>query len=77
MNIQKVIELHENGTLSQLYKAGFISEKIFTYFEIYLWIDLQIKTRGLSKNQAVLEASVHFNKDRATIWRSIGKFSNN
>ncbi len=77
MDINKAIELHDNGTLTALYKAGFISDKIFTYLEIYLWIDMQMKVRGITKNQAVLEAEIKFKKGEASIWRAIGKFSKN
>lgn len=66
--------LFDEGLFSALYKAGFISAKIFHYREIYLWVQTQTHQRGLSKNQAVLEAEIHFNRDERTIWRALSCF---
>jgi hypothetical protein len=66
MNIQTANHLFSNGTLSEMYKAGFITEKFFTYREIYLWVHAQMQTHKLSKNKAVVER---------TIWRAINSFS--
>jgi hypothetical protein len=75
MDIKTVNELFEEGIFSQLYKAGFISDKIFTYREIYLWVSAQMQTRGISKNKAAAEAELKFDKDRATIYRAFKSFS--
>ncbi|WP_295772866.1 hypothetical protein [uncultured Mucilaginibacter sp.] len=75
MDIKIANQLFENGALSQMFKAGFISSKIFTYREIYLWVVVQMQTRGISKNKAVFEAQGQFNKDERTIWRAINSFS--
>jgi hypothetical protein len=75
MNIQLANNLFDNGILSAMYKAGFITAKVFTYREIYLWVHAQIKSRGITKNQAVLEAEVKFEKDERTIWRALNCFS--
>ena len=77
MNIQLANTLFDDGVFSALYKAGFITAKIFTYREIYLWVEAQMKTRGISKNQAVLEAEAKFNKDERTIWRALNSFEEN
>jgi hypothetical protein len=74
MNIQLANTLFDDGVFSALYKAGFITTKVFTYREIYLWVQAQTKTRGISKNQAVLEAETRFNKDERTIWRALNSF---
>jgi len=34
-----------------------------------------MKIRSITKNQAVLEAEVKFNKDERTIWRALNSFS--
>ena len=60
-----------------MYKAGFITTKVFIYREIYLWIQAQIKTRNLNKRQAVLEAELKFKKDEPTIWRALNSFEEN
>lgn len=52
--------LFDDGTISALYRAGFISKKPFLYRDIFLWVDAQLKIRGISKNRAVLEAEVKF-----------------
>ena len=75
MDIKVITFLHGDGTLVEMYKSGLITPKVFTYLEIYLWVDLQIKTRGITKNQAVLEAEVKFEKGEATIWRALKSFS--
>ncbi|MFD0792768.1 hypothetical protein ACFQZX_04025 [Mucilaginibacter litoreus] len=75
MNIQLANNLFDEGALTALYKAGFITTKVFTYREIYLWVNAQIQTRGISKNQAVLEAELKFDKDERTIWRALNSFS--
>jgi hypothetical protein len=77
MNISTANFLFDEGTFSAMYKAGFITTKVFIYREIYLWIQAQIKTRNLSKRQAVLEAEVKFKKDERTIWRALNSFEDN
>jgi hypothetical protein len=74
MNIKTANALFDEGIFSELYKAGFITTKVFVYREIYLWVQAQMKTRGITKNQAVLEAEVKFNKDERTIWRAMNSF---
>ncbi|WP_342644633.1 hypothetical protein [Mucilaginibacter sp. CSA2-8R] len=74
MTIQTANSLFDNGTLADLYKAGFLSEKIFLYREIYLWINAQIFARGISKNRAVFEAQEFFDRDQRTIWRALNNF---
>jgi len=66
--------LFDEGIFAALYKAGFVSAKIFLYREIYLWVQAQTYQRGLTKNQAVLEAEIHFNRDERTIWRALSCF---
>jgi hypothetical protein len=75
MNINLVNALFDNGTFMEMYKAGFITDKVFLYREIYLWIQAQMQTRGINKNTAVLEAEVKFGKDERTIWRALNSFS--
>ena len=77
MNIKVANTLFDDGIFSELYKAGFITAKVFTYREIYLWVQAQIQTRGISKNQAVLEAGGKFNRDERTIWRALNSFDEN
>ena len=74
MNIQLANTLFDDGVFTALYKAGFITAKLFTYREIYLWVHAQVKTRGISKNQAVQEAAIKFDKNERTIWRALNSF---
>ena len=74
MNINLANTLFDDGIFSALYKAGFITTKVFIYREIFLWVQAQVKTRGITKNQAVLEAEVKFMKDERTIWRALNSF---
>lgn len=75
MDINTINNLFDQGIFTQLYKAGFINAKVFTYREIYLWVNAQVQTRGITKNQAVLEAEVKFEKDERTIWRALNSFT--
>jgi len=75
MNIQTANTLFNEGTFTQMYKAGFITYKVFLYREIYLWIQAQMKTRQITKSQAVTEAQGKFNKDARTIWRALNSFN--
>jgi hypothetical protein len=75
MNIKLANTLFDDGVFSAMYKAGFITTKIFTYREIYLWINAQMQIRNITKNQAVLEAEVKFGKDERTIWRALNCFT--
>jgi hypothetical protein len=74
MNIKLANTLFDEGVFSALYKAGFITAKVFTYREIYLWVQAQMQTRGLPKRQAVLEAGNKFDKDERTVWRALNSF---
>ena len=74
MNIKLANTLFDDGVFSAMYKAGFITAKVFIYREIYLWIEAQRKTRGLNKRQAVLEAELKFMTDERTIWRALNSF---
>lgn len=77
MNIKLANTLFDEGIFSAMFKAGFITTKVFTYREIYLWVQAQVKTRSITKNQAVLEAEVKFEKDERTIWRALNSFEEN
>jgi hypothetical protein len=74
MNITKANRLFNEGIFTEMYKAGFITAKIFLYREIYLWVQAQVKTRGISRNQAVYEAEAKFKKTARTIWRALESF---
>jgi hypothetical protein len=74
MDIKIVNTLFNDGIFSEMYKAGFITDKIFIYREIYLWVEAQTKTRGISKHQAVLEAAGKFGRDERTVWRALNCF---
>ncbi|MES2807033.1 MAG: hypothetical protein V4619_00310 [Bacteroidota bacterium] len=75
MNIKTANSLFDQGIFTAMYKAGFITTKVFVYREIYLWVQAQVTARGISKNQAVLEAEVKFEKDERTIWRAMNSFT--
>ncbi|MBS7564672.1 hypothetical protein KHS38_09675 [Mucilaginibacter sp. Bleaf8] len=75
MTIQLANALYEAGTLSELFKSGFITDKIFTYREIYLWVHTQMRIHSITKNKAVLEAQGKFDKDERTIWRALNSFT--
>ncbi|HEY4326169.1 MAG TPA: hypothetical protein VGN20_19435 [Mucilaginibacter sp.] len=74
MTIKLANTLFDDGIFSAMYKAGFITDKVFIYREIYLWVNAQVNARGIKKNQAVLEAEIKFMKDERTIWRAMNSF---
>jgi hypothetical protein len=74
LSIRTANVLFEQGTFSAMYKAGFITTKVFIYREIYLWIHAQLQTRNITKHKAVLEAEIKFQKDERTIWRALNSF---
>jgi len=76
MNIKLANTLFDDGVFSAMYKAGFITAKVFIYREIYLWVNAQIQTRSITKRQAVLEAGGKFDKDERTVWRALNCFDN-
>ncbi len=51
MNINLANTIFDDGIFSELYKAGFIPSKIFTYGQIYLWVQAQMKIRGITKTR--------------------------
>ncbi|MDB5158472.1 MAG: hypothetical protein JWR50_3179 [Mucilaginibacter sp.] len=71
MDIKIANKLYDEGILTELFKAGFVSAKIFDYREIYLWVDAQCKSRHISQEKAVLEAQLMFKKSRPTIYKAI------
>jgi len=75
MDITTANRLFSSGALNEMFKAGFISSKIFVYRDIFLWVQAQMQTRGISKNKAVFEAQGKFQKDERTIWRAVNSFS--
>jgi len=74
MNSKLANTLFDDGIFSALYKAGFITAKVFIYREIYLWVQAQMQTRRVTKRQAVLEAGSKFDKDERTVWRALNSF---
>jgi len=75
MDIKTANVLYDNGTFSDMYQSGFITNKVFTYREIYLWVDLQMRIRGIRKNKAVGEAVIKFGQCELTIWRALRCFT--
>lgn len=73
--LQLLNTLFETGVYDQLYKAGLVSAKLSSYRDIYLYVDAQIKTRGIGKEQAALEAEVIFKISRRTVYRALSAIS--
>jgi hypothetical protein len=76
MDIATANQLFENGTFSELYKAGFVSVKIFLYREIYLWVQKEATIKNITQYEAAKLAEAHFNKDLSTIYRALRAFTN-
>lgn len=75
MDIITANRIVEDGLASELYNSGFLPIKFFTYHEIYLWVDMQIKLRGISKSAAVMEASIKFSNSDREVWKALKCFS--
>jgi len=75
MNIITANKIVEDGLAAELYKSGFLPAKFFTYYDIYLWVDMQIKVRRITKRTAVHEAEIKFDVQEMTIWRALKSFS--
>lgn len=72
---RKVLKtLFDDGIMSALYKAGFISSKAFRDRDIHLWVDAQVKTRNVSKYKAIIEASYKFKVSEDTVKRAVKAF---
>lgn len=69
--LQTLLTLKNNGTLKHLVLNGLMSAKIFTYIEIYLWVDARTKTSSQSLNTIITDAEVTFGLGRTAIWRAI------
>jgi len=65
LSITTANTLFNDGVFNAMYKAGFITDKVFLYREIYLWIQAQVQTRGINRRRAVLEAEEKFKKTNA------------
>lgn len=74
MRIEKANELFESGDYSILYKEGLLSAKAFEYREIFLFVDARMKAQKISKNKAVEEAEIRFDRGRRYIYRALKTF---
>lgn len=69
--IDVIMELEKNGVLKKLTSAGFISTKLFLYYEIYLEVDKRKKTTKLSQSKIVADVADVFRVSEQTIYRAI------
>lgn len=60
-------ELFKTGLYVKLLKVGLVSPKIATYRDYFLYVDAQIRTRGIAKTKAFKEAAGFYNVDEKTI----------
>jgi hypothetical protein len=68
---EKLLKLKDDGTLNDLVETGLMSPKIYTYLEIYMWIDARMKATGKNISTVAAEAEVSFRVGRTTIWTAI------
>jgi hypothetical protein len=69
--LHTLLSLKNNGTLKHLVLNGLMSAKIFTYIEIYLWVDARSKTTTQSLNNIVSDAELAFGVCRRTVWNAL------
>ena len=65
-------ELHDNGKLIELAKAGLVSTSILVYRKIYHAYEFQI-LNGVAKTQAITDVSDVFGMSERMIYRVINK----
>lgn len=69
---QILLELHKNKTLLEMVKRGLMSPVVLHQFEVYMWIDARMTAdKTLNKTQAVLRASIEFNRPQSYIWKCL------
>ena len=69
---QILLELHKNKTLLEMVKRGLVSPVVLHQLEVYMWIDARMTAdKTLTKTQAVLRASVEFDRPQRYIWRCL------
>ena len=73
--LQLLNTLFDSGVYDQLFKAGLISAKVSYYRDIYMFVDAQMKARGITKEQAVIEAELKFQCGRATVYRALSSMA--
>ena len=69
--LQELIQLQQTGTLTKMVRAGLVSSKVYTYLEIYMFVDARRKTRKCTKESIILEASEQFKVSRVTIFKAL------
>lgn len=74
MTLKQANQLFNDGTFAELFKAGFLTDKVFLYRDIYLWVNAQMTARNIKKEQAVIAAEVQFGVCRATVFNAMKKF---
>lgn len=66
--------MFEDGTWNKLFKSGLLPLKAFTYREIYLFVDIQMRVHFKGKEKAVQEAEDKFRVSRQTIYIALRHF---
>ena len=74
MKIEDCNRLFDDGTLSLLFREGFINVTIFNFRGIYLYVDMLMKVKGYNKEKAVHDAEIKFNLSRRTIYLALKRF---
>lgn len=74
MIIETVKKLHCDGTLTELFKAGFISSKLLFHYNCYLEYDKLRRLRKYGKMQAYNEVGVMFGLHEISVCRIVKKF---
>jgi hypothetical protein len=73
---EKLLKLKNEGILKDLVETGLMSPKVYTYLEIYMWIDARMKATGKNISTVAAEAEVSFKLGRTTIWTAIKVIKN-
>lgn len=70
---QLIRRLQDDGTLTRLFKAGVVSWTVLLYYDIYLSVDLEIKTRSKRGELQVIREEIadKFGVSSRTVQRAI------
>lgn len=73
--IEIVRDLKTSGKLGQLIRAGFMSDKIATYYEMWLEVDKRKQVEKKKSKLALSEVAEIFGKSERTVERAVKIFN--
>lgn len=67
-----LLKMYSENQLPVLVQKGVLSATLLHQFEVYMWINARMKTDPkLKKTDAVMRASVEFDRSQQYIWKAL------